>query len=215
MIETEKQKQKRVATKMFLATEEKVKKQTLKDFIRVYSYYINNIMMQRMDPYITEKRKQYLMQVDINKLSKFANVFTRLNVDTKEKVIEKLNSEPGLLDRKNSRQNYLLDILAKKKSVERKDKKVLSYDFDDDEFEYQEEEVPPELQAFLDKKPKNQLHMKLQNFDPFTNQAVTEQVKPHQKIAEVEELYQQLTQQGKRIKDTGVIDCNSIEYAIT
>ena len=72
---------------MFLLTEEKVQAWSIKEFFAKFTFYMDKIMFANVDPFIREKKRQFLLMQDRNKLSKFANVFNRLNEDTKQRII--------------------------------------------------------------------------------------------------------------------------------
>lgn len=45
---------------MFLMTEEKVKLQSLKSFLKTYNFYVSKLMTARVDPFIEKQNRQYL-----------------------------------------------------------------------------------------------------------------------------------------------------------
>ena len=81
----ERKKRQLAMTQMFTEAEEKSKMTRLERFIAQYMYYIDKILWSRADPFLQEKRRQYQEQFESYKLNKFANVFNRLNFDTKER----------------------------------------------------------------------------------------------------------------------------------
>ena len=45
---------------MFLANDDKVNKQTLKQFLKTYTFYVSKILLAYTDPFIEKQNKQYL-----------------------------------------------------------------------------------------------------------------------------------------------------------
>ena len=52
--------------------------------------------MSKSDPFIKAKSEAYLRNVDFQKLTKFANVFNRLNQDARNRVIGLIEKDPAL-----------------------------------------------------------------------------------------------------------------------
>ena len=86
--------EKKLATQMFLANEDKVHKQTLKQFLRTYTFYLNKILLAYADPFIEKQNRQYLRQLDFRKLSKISNVFNRLTVEGKLSILNEIQKDP-------------------------------------------------------------------------------------------------------------------------
>ena len=49
---TDAERQKKLATKMFTMTDDKVRMQTLKQFLKTYNYYVSRLLLARVDPFI-------------------------------------------------------------------------------------------------------------------------------------------------------------------
>ena len=96
-MKTKSGKDKKLATKMFLTNEDnKVKKGTLKQFLKTYSFYLSKIMTAYTDPFIEKQNKQYLRQLDFKKLSKISNVFNRLTVEGKQTILQEIEKNPKM-----------------------------------------------------------------------------------------------------------------------
>ena len=67
---------------IFLMTDEKVRLQSLKQFLRTYVRYVNKLLMTQDDPFLQHKHRKYLRKLDFNKLSKVSNVFERLSLNS-------------------------------------------------------------------------------------------------------------------------------------
>lgn len=67
---------------IFLMTDEKVRLQSLKQFLRTYVRYVNKLLMTQDDPFLQHKHRKYLHKLDFNKLSKVSNVFERLSLNS-------------------------------------------------------------------------------------------------------------------------------------
>ena len=91
MLMTDAERQKKLATKMFTMTDDKVRMQTLKQFLKTYNYYVSRLLLARVDPFIQSQNKKYLRQLDLNKLQKISNVFSRLNATSKIDFIETIS----------------------------------------------------------------------------------------------------------------------------
>lgn len=65
----------------------KIKKSSLEQFMKTYNYYIYKLLWSQVDPFLKQKHKQYQVQCESHRLSKDANVFNRLKIDTAERQI--------------------------------------------------------------------------------------------------------------------------------
>ena len=91
-LKTEQMRANNMKTQMFLMTDEKVRMQSLTQFLRQYNYYVNKLLLARVDPFIEKKSKQYLQQLDFNKLDKVSNVFNRLTEDAKLQILDQIQT---------------------------------------------------------------------------------------------------------------------------
>ena len=51
-MQTDAMKEKKLTTKIFSMTEDKVKLQSVKSFLKTYNYYVNKLLLARVDPFI-------------------------------------------------------------------------------------------------------------------------------------------------------------------
>ena len=56
-MKTKSGKDKKLATKMFLANEDKVQKGTLKQFLKTYGFYLSKILTAYTDPFIEKQNR--------------------------------------------------------------------------------------------------------------------------------------------------------------
>ena len=81
---------------IFLMTDEKVRLQSLKQFLRTYVRYVNKLLMTQDDPFLQQKHKKYLRNLDFNKLSKVSNVFERLSLNSQLCFLEEIKRDKKL-----------------------------------------------------------------------------------------------------------------------
>ena len=62
--DTEKMREKKLSTQIYLMTEEKVRKSSTKDFLKTYNYYVNKLLLAKVDPFIEKQNRNYLRQFD-------------------------------------------------------------------------------------------------------------------------------------------------------
>ena len=62
---------------MLLQTDDKVRSQSLSQFLKTYNFYVNKLLLAKVDPFIEKQNKNYLKQFDLDQMS---NVFNRLNL---------------------------------------------------------------------------------------------------------------------------------------
>jgi len=62
-------------------TPDKIQKHKLKDFLKLYNYYINKLLIGKSDPFIEKQNRIYLRRREADSLLKLRNVFARLVSD--------------------------------------------------------------------------------------------------------------------------------------
>ena len=65
-------KQKSIYAQLMLQTDDKVRLQTLSQFLKTYNHYVNKLLLAKVDPFIEKQNKNYLRVLDLAKIS---NVF--------------------------------------------------------------------------------------------------------------------------------------------
>lgn len=61
--------------------------------MKTYNYYVNKLLLARVDPFIEKQNRLYLREMDFNKLGKISNVFNRLTASAKLDFINLLQND--------------------------------------------------------------------------------------------------------------------------
>ena len=61
--------------------------------MKTYNYYVNKLLLARVDPFIEKQNRLYLREMDFNKLGKISNVFNRLTASAKLDFINLLQTD--------------------------------------------------------------------------------------------------------------------------
>ena len=81
---------------IFLMTDEKVRLQSLKQFLKTYVRYVNKLLLTQDDPFLQNQHRKYLRMIDFNKLSKVSNVFERLSLNSQLGFLAEIKKDKQL-----------------------------------------------------------------------------------------------------------------------
>ena len=70
-----------VSRAIFLLTPEKIRKHSLTDFLRMFNYYTNKLLIARSDPFIEKQNIVYLKQRENDEIFNMIDTFDRIKTD--------------------------------------------------------------------------------------------------------------------------------------
>ena len=100
-----------VSRAIFLLTPEKIRKHSLTDFLRMFNYYTNKLLIARSDPFIEKQNIVYLKQRENDEMFNMIDTFDRIKTDY----------GPGRLIPQKRRQSVEVDRYLKRKERKKED----------------------------------------------------------------------------------------------